>query len=356
MLKKRDLRGLCKAISKFGKYDDEVIQAFEALVEIGEDAVEPLITILKDANKSRWRTRFRISSQLASQALGRIGDARAVEPLIETFKKMDDYLEVKGSIAEALGRIGDARAVEPLIGALNEPVIRLQVANALGMIGEAAFGPLAKALETLGDGERSYVVDIANRAFVEKKGFAPSHLMGISDSPKVSAEPRIQLDSSGKIEISNANFNAIFGESYARTVAKEKEVQKQPEVADAQKFMCSECGEEIPNAIPYEPPDLSMCCSGIARQCSCGWTCCLRCDPTYDQSDNGHDCPQCGQRRTGWVRWDPHRNMVDRSGWTLIEGDTDHWLKGGLWRRWKEDRDSDRWTTLRRALAKRLNI
>ena len=82
----------------------------------------------------------------------------------------------------------------------------------------------------------------------------------------------------------------------------------------------------------------------------------MRCDPTYDQPDNGHNCPQCGQRRTEWVHWDPHRNMVDRSGWTQIDGDADHWLKGGLWRRWKEDRDSDRWVTLRRALAKRLNL
>ena len=357
MLEKRDIKGLFKVASKSWKYEELSVQASEALVTIGVDAVEPLISILEDANKTdRWRTRFRVSSQVVSQILGRIGDARAIEALIETFSKNDGFSEVQQSAAEALGRISDARAIKPLIDKLSNPVIRWHVANALGMIGEEAFGPLTKALENFGTEERAYVVDVAKRAFVEKKGFAPTRPMGVSDSPKALAEPRIWLDSSGNIEISSRNVDVLFGKKSARAVAEEKETQKKLELSDAQKFICSECGEEIPNAIRYEPPDLTMRCSGIARQCSCGWTCCMRCDPSYDQPDNEHDCPQCGRRRTGWVHWDPHRNMIDRSGWTQIDGDTEIWIKGGLWKRWKEDRDSDRWVTLRRALAKRLNI
>jgi hypothetical protein len=150
--------------------------------------------------------------------------------------------------------------------------------------------------------------------------------------------------------------DVLFGKKSARANAEEKETQKKLELSNAQKVICSECGKEIPHAIRYEPPDLTMRCSGIARQCSCGWTCCFRCDPTYNQPENGHKCPRCGKFRSGWVHWDPHRNMVDRSGWIQIDGDADHWLKGGLWRRWKEDRDSDRWTTIQRALTKRLNL
>ena len=135
-----------------------------------------------------------------------------------------------------------------------------------------------------------------------------------------------------------------------------KHVCAQPDLGSAQKFICSECGEEIPNAVQYEPPDLTMRCSAIARKCSCGWTCCLRCDPTYNQPETGHECPQCGKFHRGWVRWDPHRNMVDRSGWIQIDGESDHWFKGGLWEMWKKDRESDRWTTIRRAVVKRLKL
>ena len=47
------------------------------LVEIGEPAVEPLINALEDEN---WRARWR-----AADALGKIGEARAIEPLIRSF-------------------------------------------------------------------------------------------------------------------------------------------------------------------------------------------------------------------------------------------------------------------------------
>ncbi len=44
---------------------------------------------------------------------------------------------VRGGAAEALGRIGDARAVKPLCRTLNDehPYVRGQSANALGRLG-----------------------------------------------------------------------------------------------------------------------------------------------------------------------------------------------------------------------------
>lgn len=139
-------------------------------------------------------------------------------------------------------------------------------------------------------------------------------------------------------------------------VEPKKQVCAQSDLGSTQNFICSECSEEIPNAVQYEPPDLTMRCSGIARKCSCGWICCLRCDPAYNQPENGHECPQCGKFHRGWVRWDPHRNMVDRSGWIQIDGESDHWFKGCLWELWKKDRESDRWTTIRRMVVKRLKL
>jgi HEAT repeat protein len=116
----------------------------------------------------------------AAKALGVIGDARAVEPLIsmledegyETAKmderdleNMDDIREkAAAAAAEALGKISDERAVEPLIDVISSDnewspedkygedwrLIRDRAAWALGKIGDArAIDTLmALALET----------------------------------------------------------------------------------------------------------------------------------------------------------------------------------------------------------------
>lgn len=52
----------------------------------------------------------------AAHALGEIGDARAVDPLIDALQ--DEDRRVRERAARALGKIGDARAVGPLIEAL----------------------------------------------------------------------------------------------------------------------------------------------------------------------------------------------------------------------------------------------
>lgn len=94
-------------------------EAAKALGKIGDTrAVEPLIQALRDED---WEVRSG-----AARALGEIGDARAVEPLIQTLFKEKDFnpaLDVRDFVREevalALGKIGDARAIEPLIHLLN---------------------------------------------------------------------------------------------------------------------------------------------------------------------------------------------------------------------------------------------
>jgi len=108
----------------------------KALGELGDArAVEPLIEALE--NKQI------LVRMEAAKALGKIGNTRAVEPLIEALQSLP------GTASEALARIGDPRAVEPIIEMLRHahPLARVKVAEALGEIGdERALEPLAQAL------------------------------------------------------------------------------------------------------------------------------------------------------------------------------------------------------------------
>jgi len=90
------------------------------------------------------------------EALGAIGDARAVAPLIAALNAI--LRQRKGcdsqmcrAAAEALGRIGDARAVNSLIAALQAVYSNAQqaAADALVRIGLPAVTPLIAALEAV---------------------------------------------------------------------------------------------------------------------------------------------------------------------------------------------------------------
>ena len=59
-----------------------------------------------------------IDKRSAANALGEIGDSRAVDPLIDMLKSQN--WEVRKDAARALGEIGDSRAVDPLIAALKD--------------------------------------------------------------------------------------------------------------------------------------------------------------------------------------------------------------------------------------------
>jgi len=125
-------------------------ESVEALVRIGRLAIEPLIQALKEPN-SRVRAG-------AAQALGRIGDKTALEPLIEVLEAKDtDWYDVRTCAAAALDMIDPQwrktdialQAVPRLVEKLKDPApdVRSAAAKALGMIGDkAAVEPLIKAL------------------------------------------------------------------------------------------------------------------------------------------------------------------------------------------------------------------
>jgi HEAT repeat protein len=103
--------------------------AAEALGKIPDhSAVEPLIQMLWDEKPN--------ARQLAAFGLGQIGDSRAVEPLIELLGDGEKY--VRYAATEALGEIADLRAVEPLIQLLGDGdgFLRYLVATAIGKIGD----------------------------------------------------------------------------------------------------------------------------------------------------------------------------------------------------------------------------
>jgi HEAT repeat protein len=161
---KRDVGGLIRALnyqkdSTIPVHSTVRKAAAEALGKIGDArAVEPLIAALRDIDCDvHWRS---------ADALGQIGDARAVKPLIATLKSpygivfqaaarallqiktpaveplisaLSDISSMAVAAAQLLGRIGDARAVEPLIAALRDSNsdVRHYAAEALGKIGGA---------------------------------------------------------------------------------------------------------------------------------------------------------------------------------------------------------------------------
>ena len=117
-------------------------EAADALGRLRDKAAtEPLVASLKDDDRGvRWS---------AAEALGAIGDTRAIEPLIAALSDQDDW--VRDGVAEALGRVGDQRAVGPLRAALKrkDGGVSGSVASALAGIlkDERAVEPLLAALE-----------------------------------------------------------------------------------------------------------------------------------------------------------------------------------------------------------------
>ena len=135
-------------------------KAIVALAEIGSAAVDPLLAVLERENSwsqqmairalgeirdprsvDRLTALLRKGSREAAEALGRIGDARAVGPLIDSLVHGNDHMA--RASAEALGRIGDRRAAEPLIASIARPGMDLNVAaEALGLIGDPQAAPV----------------------------------------------------------------------------------------------------------------------------------------------------------------------------------------------------------------------
>ncbi len=90
-------------------YSDVAKAASEALVRLGASAVEDLLPALRGGSPA--------SRQTAAAVLGEIGDARAVDGLVDVLQTDDSYA-VRTAAANAIGQIKDARAIWALVNVL----------------------------------------------------------------------------------------------------------------------------------------------------------------------------------------------------------------------------------------------
>jgi serine/threonine protein kinase len=133
-------------------------EAAEALGKLGNpQAIEPLIAALKDEHE--W------VRHLAAEALGKLGDLRAVEPLIAVLE--DKYERVQEAASSALDKLGGPRVVEPLIATLtNEEAktnreTKIWIARKLRKMGDSqAVEPLIAAFTDADHLEKGYIAEV----------------------------------------------------------------------------------------------------------------------------------------------------------------------------------------------------
>jgi HEAT repeat protein len=139
MLARLNVNGLIRALD-YHKNKNIQIEAIEALGELGDKrAVEPLISRLLTSNEGYNHREY----HALIHALGNIGDVRAIKPLIDAYE-----FGPKDDVVESLVKIGTP-VVEPLIFALlkqNDRSIKVCAVRALGKIGDRrAVKPLVYA-------------------------------------------------------------------------------------------------------------------------------------------------------------------------------------------------------------------
>jgi len=123
--------------------------------------IKQVLAELRDVSKEKRRT--------AVMKLGMIGGDEAVRTLMMIVQNHHEDLIVRGRAALMLGKIGDARAVIPLIQALEAPGHQtpLFAAQSLGRLGDPrAIPPLLRMMET----NRDTVREAAQEA-LQKLGY-----------------------------------------------------------------------------------------------------------------------------------------------------------------------------------------
>ena len=141
-----DQRSINEALAGLGTLGDgRPLALLLALARINPaDPAPPLVTMPSRERKVAERL-LNSRSANAVEALGRLGDPRAIDPLLEMLEMRPSY-----SIIRALGMLGDSRAVEPLLGLVDhqDAVIRYNVYEVLGQLGDVrALPALRRAAE-----------------------------------------------------------------------------------------------------------------------------------------------------------------------------------------------------------------
>jgi HEAT repeat protein len=131
--------------------EESRMAAVEQLLGIGRPSVEILIEYLDDED---WVVR-----EAAADLLGKIGDVRAVLPLMQRLQS-DKDTGVKELAVKALGLIGDPRPVELLVELIPIRPLRVFAIEALAKVKDCerlqGYGDLFERLKTDRDGLVSY--------------------------------------------------------------------------------------------------------------------------------------------------------------------------------------------------------
>ena len=186
---KTDLKAIEMIIQRFQSrqlytWNDLDLKAINALYEIGNITVEPLVKSLDDQD-----VRVQVN---AIYALGRIGDDRAVAPLIAHIAPAN--VEIRSRISDALIKIG-RWSIPELLKMLesNDRDIRWIAAYTLGNIGEDAEAPLLKALQARGEKSAEDIIFALGKAG-GKSSFAPLYaIYGTTKDDSVRAWSTISL-------------------------------------------------------------------------------------------------------------------------------------------------------------------
>jgi DEAD/DEAH box helicase domain-containing protein len=122
------------------------------------NTLKQALSELRDVSKEKRRT--------AVMKLGMMGGETALITLIGVVRNHHEDLIVRGRAALMLGKLGDRRAVESLIEALDAPgyQTRVHAAESLGKLGDPrAIPSLRRVVETESDTFRAAAVEALHR-------------------------------------------------------------------------------------------------------------------------------------------------------------------------------------------------
>lgn len=147
----RDTRFITHVLSVLGRIKSE--DAVPVMIDVLLGTHIDLFDNPQPINFAQSDESMRLRSA-AALSLGKIGDNRAIIPMMSILNNRDENYRLRLAVAESLGKLGDEFAVSPLIDILADEreksvYLKESVAKALGMLGDIrAIEPLIDILES----------------------------------------------------------------------------------------------------------------------------------------------------------------------------------------------------------------
>lgn len=193
--------------------------SIRGLINVGELAVDPLVSKLKTANadtrediagilksigadsalipliSSLKEEDFNVRSA-AAEELGKLGDSQGIRPLLVVLD--DSNHEVRASVTKALGMIGDSECVDPVIRMLNDPSesVRNSAMVSLTQIGKPAVNSLLKVIDSADTKQQDVIISVLGKIKDSRAiGRVMMALEGVEESTRlIAAEALIRFD------------------------------------------------------------------------------------------------------------------------------------------------------------------